>query len=157
MRTLYYSSDGHGGLGKLDVFMSTRIADHCWDCWTEPINLGIEINSFDNDWGYKISTDGDKAYFSKRRTRGLEEIYWFDLSVHLHPDFVATISGLAADKGGHPIIAEIKWEDLETGEEVELASTNPVDGGYFIVLPMGKLYRYFVDKEGFFRYQVMLT
>ena len=47
MKTLYFSSDGHGGLGKMDVFKSTRLNDNCWDCWSEPINLGIEINTID--------------------------------------------------------------------------------------------------------------
>ena len=65
LKTLYFSSDGHGGLGKLDVFVSKRLSDTCWDCWSEPINLGKEINSPNSDWGYKISTDGETAYFSK--------------------------------------------------------------------------------------------
>ena len=60
MRTLYFgNSNGLGGLGGYDVYKSTRIADSCWDCWTEPENLGKEINTADDDWGYKISTDGE--------------------------------------------------------------------------------------------------
>lgn len=68
MKTLYFSSDGHGGLGKLDVFMTTRLHDSCWTCWSEPINLGKEINTIESDWGYKISTDGKTAYFTKEKT-----------------------------------------------------------------------------------------
>ena len=65
MKTLYFSSDGHGGLGKLDVFMSTRLYDTCWTCWSKPVNLGKEINTIESDWGYKISTDGKTAFFTK--------------------------------------------------------------------------------------------
>ncbi|MGY8989453.1 MAG: vWA domain-containing protein, partial [Flavobacteriales bacterium] len=68
MKTLYFSSDGYGGLGKLDVFMSTRLFDSCWTCWSEPINLGKEINTIESDWGYKISTDGKTAYFTQEKT-----------------------------------------------------------------------------------------
>ena len=68
MKTLYFSSDGHGGLGKLDVFMTTRLHDSCWTCWSEPINLGKEINTIESNWGYKISTDGKTAYFTKEKT-----------------------------------------------------------------------------------------
>ena len=52
MKTLYFASDGHGGLGDLDVFVSKRLADSCWNCWSEPVNLGKEINSSSSDWGY---------------------------------------------------------------------------------------------------------
>ena len=65
MTTLYFSSDGHPGLGKMDVFMSTRLADSCWDCWSEPINLGKEINTSESDAGYKVKTSGFDAYFTK--------------------------------------------------------------------------------------------
>ena len=67
MKTLYFSSDGHGGLGKLDVFKSTRLADTCWNCWSEPVNLGKEINTELSDVGYKVTTSGEKAYFSYER------------------------------------------------------------------------------------------
>jgi len=64
-KTLYFSSDGHGGLGKMDVFKSVRLRDDCWDCWSAPVNMGKEINSSGDDIGFKITEDGRKAYFSK--------------------------------------------------------------------------------------------
>ena len=70
MKTLYFSSDGHGGLGKLDVFMSTRLYDSCWTCWSDPINLGKEINTIESDWGYKISTDG-RCQIPIKKLKGL--------------------------------------------------------------------------------------
>ncbi|MFM7681245.1 MAG: VWA domain-containing protein, partial [Bacteroidota bacterium] len=82
MKTLYFSSDGHGGLGKLDVFMTTRLSDSCWTCWSEPINLGKEINTIESDAGYKITTSGQEAYFA-RNNRKLNEssvLYVLDVS-----------------------------------------------------------------------------
>lgn len=81
MKTLYFSSDGHGGLGKMDVFKSTRLSDTCWNCWSEPINLGKEINTPENDAGYKISTSGDKAYFTKNNRKANETSVLFLLDV----------------------------------------------------------------------------
>jgi len=151
MKTLYFSSDGHGGLGKLDVFKSTRLADSCWDCWSEPINMGKEINTEGSDWGYKISTDGEKAYFSKRSgVKENEDIYWLNLPPHLRPDLVATVSGKLIDKNKLPVSAEIRWEDLETGKKVGQSKSDPADGSFFIVLPMGKIYGYYVDKDEYF-------
>jgi outer membrane protein OmpA-like peptidoglycan-associated protein len=151
MKTLYFSSDGHGGLGKLDVFKSTRLADTCWTCWSEPVNMGKEINTEESDWGYRISTDGQKAYFSKSNSPAeSEDIYWLNLPKYLQPNMVATITGTLVDKDNHPVSADIRWEDLETGKNVGQSKSDPVNGNFFIVLPLGKIYGYFVDKQEYF-------
>jgi outer membrane protein OmpA-like peptidoglycan-associated protein len=150
MKTLYFSSSGHGGFGDLDVFKSTRLNDSCWDCWSEPINMGKEINSPGLDWGYRISTNGEKAYFSKRSTENNHDIYWLNLPSHLRPDFVATVSGKLLDKNNNPVAAEIRWEDLQTGKNVGQSKSDPADGSFFIVLPLGKIYGYYIDKNEYF-------
>lgn len=151
MKTLYFSSDGHGGIGELDVYKTTRLADSCWNCWSKPMNMGKEINTKESDWGYKISTDGDKAFFSKKFSSGdNEDIYWLNLPEHLRPDLVATVSGQLLDKDNHPVSAEIRWEDLETGKIVGQSRSDPSDGSFFIVLPLGKNYGYFVDEKDYF-------
>lgn len=151
MKTLYFSSDGHGGLGKLDVYMSTRLYDTCWDCWSEPVNLGKEINTAESDWGYKISTDGEKGYFAKKASgKKNEDIFYVDIPPYLRPGFVATVSGKLLTKSNQPVAADMRWENLETGEEMGKAKSDPADGSYFIVLPMGINYGYYVDKENYF-------
>ena len=150
MKTLYFSSSGHGGVGGLDVFKSTRLSDTCWTCWSEPINMGKEINTSGRDWGYRISTNGEKAYFSKASTENNEDIYWLNLPPHLRPDFVATVSGKLLDKNNNPVAAEIRWEDLQTGKNVGQSKSDPADGSFFIVLPLGKIYGYYIDKNEYF-------
>lgn len=49
MRTLYFSSQGHGSLGGLDIFVTTRL-DDSWTNWSTPVNVGKEINTTGNDW-----------------------------------------------------------------------------------------------------------
>ena len=82
MKTLYFSSDGHGGLGKLDVLKSTRLSDSCWTCWSEPVNLGKEINTTESDAGYKVSTSGEVAYFTqnKRNMQSSSVMFVLDVS-----------------------------------------------------------------------------
>ncbi|MEI7501657.1 MAG: OmpA family protein [Paludibacter sp.] len=151
MKTLYFSSDGHGGLGNLDVYKSTRLADSCWNCWSEPINMGKEINTTSSDWGYKISTNGEMAYFSKTNSAGSsEDIYSLNLPKYLRPGLVATVTGKLIDKDNQPVTAEIRWEDLETGKNVGKSKSDPTDGSFFIVLPIGKIYGYFVDEDKYF-------
>ncbi len=77
-KTLYFSSDGHPGLGRMDVFKSTRLEEESWTKWSKPVNLGKEINTPGHDWGYIISTTGNLAYFSsntKTDTYGRDDIY----------------------------------------------------------------------------------
>jgi outer membrane protein OmpA-like peptidoglycan-associated protein len=113
--------------------------------------MGKEINTSGTDWGYKISTDGDKAYFSKGRDESSnDDIFWLNLPNHLRPDYVATISGSLLDKNNQPVSAEIRWEDLQTGKSVGQSKSDPTDGSFFIVLPLGKIYGYYVDKDGYF-------
>jgi outer membrane protein OmpA-like peptidoglycan-associated protein len=151
MKTLYFSTDGRGGLGRQDVFKSTRLADTCWDCWSEPVNMGKEINTAESDWGYKITTGGDKAYFAKNSTKdGHDDIYSIVLPNHLRPDLVVTVSGTITDTEKRPVATEMRWEDLETGENVGQSKSNPADGSYFIVLPMGRLYGYYVNKPEYY-------
>ncbi len=153
MKTLYFSSAGQGGIGGLDVYKSTRLADTCWTCWSKPINMGKEINTIENDWGYKISTNGDRAVFAKTdesTESGASDICWLNLPNHLRPDYVATISGELKDSKDQPVSATIRWEDLTTGKVIGESKTNPKDGSYFIVLPLGKIYGYYVENNEYF-------
>jgi outer membrane protein OmpA-like peptidoglycan-associated protein len=151
MKTLYFSSDGHGGLGKLDVYMTTRLADSCWNCWTEPINLGKEINTISDDWGYRITTDGSMAYFSKKsNSASTDDLFRLTLPAHLRPDIVARIEGELKNSKNQPISATIRWEDLESNKLIGTSKSDPKDGTYFIVLPMGKNYGYFVEDSSYF-------
>ena len=145
MKTLYFSSDRHSTLGRGDVFVSTRLSDDCWDCWSEPVNMGKEINTIKNDLWYKISTDGKKAYFSNN-----DEIFTMNIPNRMKPNMVATISGKLTDKDNKPVNSEIRWEDLQSGETVGRSKTDPTNGQFFIVLPLGKIYGYYVDNDSYF-------
>lgn len=152
-KTLYFSSDGHVGLGKSDVFKVVRLNDSSWTEWSEPVNLGKEINTAEEDWGYKISTDGKHAYFSTVNDMGFgeEDIYYVDLPEEVQPvSDVVTINGKVLDENGNPVEATIRWEDVEAKKEVGVAKTDPVTGEYFIALPTGRYYAYYADVKGFY-------
>ncbi len=150
-KTLYFSSDGHPGLGRMDVFKSTRLDDDSWTEWSKPVNLGKEINSAKNDWGYVVSLKGDSAFFASRDrpdNYGEWDIYSIALPKSAKPEQVVTISGKVIRDRRRPTMAKIIWEDLETGEIVGELRSNPRTGHYFIVLPLGKNYGYYAEKKG---------
>lgn len=62
-RTLYFSTDGRGGYGLHDVFITRRL-DDTWQNWSEPQNLGESINTPSFDAYLMVSAKGDTAYFS---------------------------------------------------------------------------------------------
>jgi outer membrane protein OmpA-like peptidoglycan-associated protein len=73
--TLYFASDGHGGLGQADIFRSKRL-DATWLKWSVPENLGKEVNSTGFEAYFVLDPAGDKAYFtSEARGQTDTDIY----------------------------------------------------------------------------------
>ena len=149
MKTLYFSSDGHYGLGRLDVFMSQRLSDTSWTQWSEPVNIGKEINTSDNDYNYALMPDGKSVFFTKFSNGG-SDICIAELPEGKRPKAVASIFGNVKDTQGKFLPASIKWEDLETGEILGNLQCDPTSGHYFITLPGGKNYGYFVEHPGYY-------
>ena len=148
MRTLYFSSDRHGSLGGLDVFKSERLGDG-WDTWTEPVNLGKEINTVGHDWGYKVTTDGTKAYFAMDSGGYRYKLFEISLPGAMRPGQVTTIEGEIkglADKSDTKVIVI----DRNSGKEVAELKPDPKTGKYFGILPKGIDPQIKVDKEGVF-------
>ncbi len=149
MQTLYFSSEGHGSLGGLDVFVSKRLNPDSWTEWSEPVSLGKYINTAQDDTGYKISNDGTQAYFAAYGIAQFD-IYTVQIPEHLRPQKLAAISGrvLTADSTG--ISAELIVEDLNTGEIVSQLRSDVQDGSFTVLLPLGRTYGYFVSEAGYF-------
>jgi len=78
------------------------------------------------------------------------DIFRFTLPEDLRPQVVSTISGTILDANKKPLSAKVYWEDLSTGENMGVSTSSPVDGSYFIVLPVGKNYGYFADHPDYF-------
>ena len=102
MKTLYFSSDKEGTIGDLDVWVTRRLSDTCWTCWSEPENLGAQINTTGRDCWYKISTDGKTAYYAQKNGRR-HDIYSITLPDDKRPEPI-TVLALAGhtDNVGQP-------------------------------------------------------
>jgi outer membrane protein OmpA-like peptidoglycan-associated protein len=152
-KTLYFSSDGHAGLGGLDVFKATRLSDNSWTEWSQPVNLGKDINGPFDDWGYQIALAGNLAYFatnSRIDSYGGNDIYSLEIPEEVRPSPVTTVSGRVLDPDGNPIPgATVVWNDLTLNREVGQSTSAPVTGEYFIALPAGHNYGFYAEKEGY--------
>lgn len=65
-KTLYYSSDGHPGLGGYDVFRSERSGDE----WQKPINMGYPINTPDDNFHFIMAANRTHAYYTSIQEGG---------------------------------------------------------------------------------------
>ena len=75
--TLYFSSDGHEGLGGLDIYRSHW--DEKLNSFSTPVNLGMPINSSYDDISLAMFADGRSTYFSSNRpaAKGGDNIYFY--------------------------------------------------------------------------------
>lgn len=73
---LYFASDGHPGLGGLDVFVS-KLNEN--DVFTEVLNVGEPLNSSKDDFGFLINTANKIGYVTSKRDggEGNDDIYRF--------------------------------------------------------------------------------
>ncbi|MFD1293532.1 OmpA family protein [Lutibacter holmesii] len=73
--TLYFASDGHFGMGGLDIFKSEINATG----YSKPINLSTSINSNLDDFSFIIQEEKETGYFSSNRenNQGIDHIYSF--------------------------------------------------------------------------------
>ena len=148
MRTLYFSSEGHGAMGQMDVYMTTRL-DDSWTHWSAPINLGKEVNTSGDDWGYKVNTSGDKAYFA-RHANGSQNIFTTTLPHRARPQAVALVTGTVKKYDGSPLATCLRWESPYSGQTLGQCYTNPANGQYSILLPYGQVYGVYVCDSNYF-------
>ncbi|HWB62458.1 MAG TPA: carboxypeptidase regulatory-like domain-containing protein, partial [Chitinophagales bacterium] len=114
--TLYFASNGHLGLGGLDVFSTSMVkTGNKMVTWTEPENLGYPINTNADDFNYIISKDNKHGYFSSNRPggQGDDDIYSFVKKGVI-------VNGIVYDAAtGLPIEdaqVTMKQEDVEKGK-----------------------------------------
>lgn len=94
---LYFSSDGHPGMGGLDIFCAK--ADEK-GVWKTVENLRYPVNSSGDDFGMTFEGVYNRGYFSSNRGdgRGWDHIYSFEC-----PEIVQTVKGWVYEKDGYEL------------------------------------------------------
>ncbi|RIV47101.1 OmpA family protein [Flagellimonas pelagia] len=134
---LYFSSDGHLGLGGLDVF-ATKIA---FDDYDQPVvNVGRPINGPSDDFAFIYDTDSKTGYFSSNREGGMgdDDIYEFVENEPLVLDCIQDVSGTVRDRISNEVLAGATVMVIDE-ENKEVSSTiTDSDGNYFLQLDCSK-------------------
>ena len=94
--TLYFASNGHPGMGGLDLFKATQDSTGKWNVE----NLGAPINSMADDFGITFAGKEERGFFCSNRNdaRGYDHIYSFEL-----PTITIFIEGIVNDVDEYPI------------------------------------------------------
>lgn len=131
-QTLYFSSDGHLGIGGYDIFFS-KFRD---DDWTKPVNIGYPINTKNNDLGFVVNTQGTKAYFASNKLNGKGgwDIYAIDLYKEARPEKVFLVKGQLVDDNGYALSdAKLEVKNTRT-EEVSEGVVDAETGHYAVAV-----------------------
>lgn len=77
--SLFFASDGHPGLGGLDVFLTQKVISEEDSSWIRPLNIGVPFNSKSDDFGLILHRNQEEGYFSSNREggKGGDDIYSF--------------------------------------------------------------------------------
>jgi outer membrane protein OmpA-like peptidoglycan-associated protein/Tol biopolymer transport system component len=132
--TLYFCSDGHGGLGGKDIFRSEWKGPSDTD-WTDPEPLPAPINSSADDMFLTVPASGNVLFFASNRAGGSGQLDLYVATNPPPPKATLVLRGVAYDVntkeklGAHVVVT-----DQQTGDTVYNKLANSATGEYLAVL-----------------------
>jgi outer membrane protein OmpA-like peptidoglycan-associated protein len=130
-KTMYFASNGHATMGGYDIF-KTELQDD--GTWSDPINLGVPINSPGDDIYYVVGNDGISAYMSSSRMGGYGDMDIYHLLLECKSIENTEIKGqLLAGSPAFPVGNKIIIKDAE-GNLVNTFDVDAETGKYLMVL-----------------------
>ena len=139
-------SDSRTGAGGLDIFYIRKVNG----VWSKPKNIGIPINTEEDELGIFVSTNGELAYYSSRKG-GDWNIYSFELYEEARPSAVTIMKGTLSDENGDPIKNASIEIAYAGSNEKSTVKVNGNDGKYAVVVknPTKQDVMVTVKKEGY--------
>lgn len=141
---LYFSSNGHSGLGGLDIFIAKVGKDHRYHL-SHP---GYPLNSQGDDFGMTFEGPYNRGFFSSNRGdgRGWDHIYSFE-----NPEITQTVKGWVYEMDGYELPAAQVYciGDDGTNERITLRS----DGSFTKILSPGVTYLFMATCKGYLNHQ----
>jgi len=136
--TIYFSSDGHPGMGEMDLFESKWNAESM--SWSKPVNLGYPINSVDDDLNITFAGNKRYAYMAKVRNDGFGDLDIYRLTFHEERSEYTLFEGRIMNSDSSKVDTDVLVEifDLATEELFGSYLMDKLDGIFHAILPPGK-------------------
>ncbi len=148
-QTLYFSSEGHPGMGGFDIFISRKDINGNWQ---QPVNIGYPINTHSDEINIIVNADGGEAYISSDKLggHGNYDIYKFSITKEIRPQRVTYLEGKVFDKEtGKSLDAIFELINLQNGNVVVKSTADANDGKFLVCLPANREYVLNVSKAGY--------
>jgi len=147
-KTLFFSSKGHTSMGGYDLMFT--IADD-GGAWSSPMNMGVPLNSADDDYFFVLSPDGKRAYYSSsmKGGQGGKDLYMIYLEREETP--LTVYKGVfSPDASGNlPQNASVTVTDNNTGDLYGTYRPRADNGRFILVLNPGKDYMITYEADGY--------
>lgn len=145
---LYFSSNGHHGMGGLDIYCATQDEENRWSI----TNLQAPVNSANDDFGMTFEGELTRGYFSSNRgdARGWDHIYSFYL-----PETVHNLTGWVYEKDGYELTEGTIYLIGNDGTNEKLSVKT--DGSFTKRITPGVSYVMLGSCKGFLNYKQELT
>ncbi len=133
---IYFATDGHQGLGGLDIFVS-KIEN---DSFSEPKNIAEPINSKNDDFAFLIDSKKQLGYFTSNREggKGFDDIYKFNI-IPVEP-CVQELIGIVTDKDTGEILANTEVILLDNKFQEVARLMSDINGKYNFKVICGEIY-----------------
>jgi len=151
-QTLYFSSEGHPGMGGMDLYITRKKPDGTWGT---PKNMGYPINTWSDEISLIVNAKGDRAFISSDKLGGAgqQDIYSFPLHAEVRPLLVNYLKGVVFDKESRKRLdARFELIDLETGSIVTQSNSDAETGEFLVTIPTSRKLALNVSREGYLFY-----
>lgn len=141
--TLYFASNGHVGLGGLDIFMTKGQGTS----WSTPKNMRSPINSGADDFAFICDNTKEYGFFSSNREggRGQDDIWRFSMT-----PLVFTISGVVRDDSTKEILPGSKVVMTNSYDTTRMVAITDANGYYKFTLRANTDYELIASKEDYY-------
>ena len=143
---IYFASDGHPGLGGLDIFVSKINADGTFD---KVQNIGAEANSPKDDFAYLIDTKSRNGFLTSNRNggQGYDDIYKFLETKKIICEQV--LSGIITDKEDGKVLPESNVTLFDSNLKIITTTISDEKGYYSFKVECGKMYVVRAEKRDY--------
>lgn len=145
---LYFSSDGHPGMGGLDIFIASVGKDGKYHLE----HPGYPLNSQGDDFGMTFEGVHNRGYFSSSRNdgRGWDHIYSFE-----NPEIIQSVKGWVYEQDGYELPSALVYLVGSDGTNEKLSVKG--DGSFEKVLKPGTDYIFLATCKGFLNHKEELS
>ncbi|QEE48060.1 OmpA family protein [Flavobacterium alkalisoli] len=133
---LYFASEGHPGLGGLDIFVSKMEPD---GNYIKAYNVGRPINSERDDFGLIFNAVESQGFFTTNR-KGNDDIYRFKEIEEFAYECKEKLEGILREEGTGRVLANTKVLVIDEKKKVAQEAVTDIDGNYSFEVDCGKQY-----------------